>query len=516
MGGESVSLEQVATYSRQLNSQQRDLKILDLYYDGDQPISFISPEVRRLVGNRLTELVINWPQLVLDSIENRLDVDGFRLGGNDDADQDLWTTWTAQDMVVNSQVGHLEAMLYGRSGVSVWPEGNTGNNPLWSIETPHETLFDYAPGTRHVRAVYKQWADDTSVNARIYLPDRVEVYEGQSRAQVTNADGSTSASIPYSIASVVKQVDELPNPLGAVPVIPLVNRQRTAKLNGKSELDPILPLADAVNKLATDLMVTSEFYAEPRRWATGIQMPAPGGEGADTLQRLQAEVRARWDAIEKGRTRIGGVGVQFGQDQAADLLQICNAIEMLVRFLGALGVLPPQWLGIAATNPASADAIRASEAAAVKRAERKKNPFGGTWKTAQCYSQAIKEGVRVANLDPKYLRMETVWATAETQTISQLGDFAQKMVDAQIMAVPTAQEWIGMTPQQRLRDAQFRKAADPMVATEERLALAHQLIRQGLDPQTALAQAGLTDAVATANGFDPTAALTPAGTGTDL
>jgi len=510
-----VSLEQVAAYSKQVNAQRASLRALDLYYDGDQPISFISPEVRRLVGDRLTELVINWPQLVLDSIENRLDVDGFRLGGDDAVDQDLWDTWTSQDMVVESQVAHLEAMLYGRSAVSVWPDGNTGTDPVWAVETPHETLIDYQPGTRKARAAYKQWVDGTTVEARIYLPDRVEVYQGQSRQQVTNANGSKSAATSYSLASVVKQVDEIRNPLGEVPVIPLVNRQRTARLNGKSELDPIVPIADAINKLATDLMVTSEFYAEPRRWATGIQLPAKGGEGADTTERIRAEVRTYWDALEKGRTRIAGPGVTFGQDQQADLSQIVSAIEKLVQFLGALGVLPPHFLGISTANPASADAIRSSEASLVKRSERKTNPFGGTWKRAQCYSQAIKEGVRVDELDPKYLRMETVWAPCGTPVISQLGDFAGKMVEAQIMTVPTAQEWIGMTPQQRRRDAMYRSGADPMVATEERLALAHQLVGRGLDPETALRQAGLTAEIAAANGFNPDG-KTPAETGSDL
>lgn len=498
MGGELVSLTDVQSYSQQLASQQSKLKNYDLYYDGEQPIRFISPEVRRLVGDRLTELVINWPQLVLDSIENRLDVDGFRLAGEDSPDDNLWTRWVENDMPVESQTTHLESMLYGWSGVSAWPEGNSGDKPVYAVETPRETLLDFAPGTRMLRAAYKQWTDGKAINARIYFPDRVEVYQGQSNQQVTNADGSTSTTLPYSIASVVKQVDELRNPLGAVPIVPMVNRRRTVRLTGKSELDPILPLADAINKLATDLMVTSEFYAEPKRWATGIQLPATGGEGADNVARIRAEVRAFWDAQEKGRTRIGGAGVTFGQDKPADLGQIVSAIEMLVQYLGALGVLPPHFLGISTANPASADAIRSSESSLVKRAERKQRPFGGGWKRLQCFGQAISEGVTYADLDPKYQQMETVWKTANTPVISQAGDFAQKMVDSEVMAVPTAQEWIGMTPAQMERDKQYRKDAGPIAELEARLAFARLLQKQdGVDPATAFAMAGLTAAQVT-------------------
>lgn len=503
-----MSMQQLSSLAKRLNSQQRMLNILDSYYDGSQAISFLHPDVRRLVGNRLTTLVINWPAHVLDSLEDRLDVQGFMLGGADDADKDLWTTWQTNGMDVDSQIAHLEALLYGRSAVSVWPEGNNGSDPIMAIETPKQVLVDYEPGTRKVRAAIKQWSDEKQVNATLFLPNTVEVYQGSSSSQVTNADGTMSAAAPYDISSVVKLVDILPNPLGVVPIVPMVNRRRTTLMDGQSELTPIIPLADAVNKLATDMMVTSEFYAQPRRWATGIQIPPSGGEGADTKARLQAEAQAQWDASAAGRTWLGGEGVSFGQFEEAQLSSFVSAIEMLTNFLGALGVLPPHYMGISTKNPASADAIRSAEASLTKRAERKQTPFGGTWTTAQCYAQAIKEGVAVADLDPKYLSMQTVWANPETQTITQLGDFAQKMVAAEIFAIPTAQEWVGMSPQQRERDNQFREAESPLQDLQTKLAFAKQLMtEEGIEQPAAFAAAGLSLAQGTA-GLGP---VIPAG-----
>ena len=57
-----------------------------------------------------------------------------------------------------------------------------------------------------------------------------------------------------------------------MPVVPIVNRGRLLDLHGVSEMSPLLDLADAVNKLHGDAMVSCEFYARPRRWVSGLEI----------------------------------------------------------------------------------------------------------------------------------------------------------------------------------------------------------------------------------------------------
>lgn len=35
----------------------------------------------------------SWPQLIVDALEERLDVEGFRLPDADTGDDDLWRVW---------------------------------------------------------------------------------------------------------------------------------------------------------------------------------------------------------------------------------------------------------------------------------------------------------------------------------------------------------------------------------------------------------------------------------------
>src|SRR3954462_10831236 len=81
--------------SRHHNAQIPELEVLDSYYEGEQSLSYMHPELLRRLDNRVRQVVINWPQPVVDALDERLDVTGFRLGGEQAADRELWAIWQA-------------------------------------------------------------------------------------------------------------------------------------------------------------------------------------------------------------------------------------------------------------------------------------------------------------------------------------------------------------------------------------------------------------------------------------
>ena len=62
--------------SVQHNAQLPQLEVLDSYYEGEQSLSYMHPEQLRRLGNRVRQVVVNWPELVVDSLDERLDVTG--------------------------------------------------------------------------------------------------------------------------------------------------------------------------------------------------------------------------------------------------------------------------------------------------------------------------------------------------------------------------------------------------------------------------------------------------------
>ena len=99
------------------DKELKDLRRLDEYYEGEQPLSYMAPELIQELDERVRQVVIEWPRLVVDSVEERLDVEGFRFGRQADADAELWRIWQANDLDEQSQQAHVDALVMKRSYV---------------------------------------------------------------------------------------------------------------------------------------------------------------------------------------------------------------------------------------------------------------------------------------------------------------------------------------------------------------------------------------------------------------
>jgi hypothetical protein len=488
MDGGSLSVEQVNALAHRLGDMAPKRKLLAGAYDGIQTISYLDEEIRQQVGRRLRTVVVNWERVILGSLEERLDVDGFRAGAQQ-ADDGLWNLWRANDLDEWSQMCHLEALLYGQAYGIAWRDRD---GLRITVETGAEMVVESAAGRmRELTSALKRWHDGQSWRAALYLSDRVETYRLDGKPEIA----------PSMSAEWLSDGPAVRHGAGVVPVVTFTNRPRLDDLCGQSEIADVIPLTQAINKLATDLMVSSEFHAMPRRYATGIQIPT----GADPAERerLQAEAKAYWDTATKSKTWLAGQGVNFGQFATADLANFVSAIAMLTGQIAAIAGLPPHYVGMNADNPASADAIRSAEASLVKRAKRKQRQFGGSWERLMRIAKALELGVAAADLPKQYAQVETIWRDPETPTVSQSADAAVKLTqgDVPIITPETAQEvYLGFTPEQIEQDRRRRlesASAVAMAPVRAQMAEAQRLqAEQGLSQNASLAAVGLLQAAA--------------------
>jgi len=483
---EDPNLRLVELLSAKLARANITYNLMDRYYTGDQPLAFLAPEVEAQVGNRLAPLVINWPETITDSVNRRIDNEGFLLGQGGEADDELWRIWTANGMHEDAPLGQTDALVHGLGFISVWGNEEDPLTPSMAFESAHQVQVLYEPGTgdRVVRAALKRWQDDDEgvTYSTLYLPDRVIRYVSKSTLGV--AVGGR-----YEVDQVLN------NPLGAVPIVPMVNRGRLLNRDGRSELASVAPIVDGINELATGLMVTAEFYLTPRRYATGIQVPT---DGADR-ERLQAEVAAYWEKATKSKTWLAGSGVQFGQFPEADLAGFAEGIRLLTSALSAIGGLPPDDLGLNQVNPASAEARRAAETVLVLRA--KESAFGRAYTRAMRLAIAARDGIPLRDLPADYGRMIVDWKDPATQAIAQEMDAAVKGKESGIYDTEAAQQRVGMGPAERLAvKARAQEAADLTTTADvrARMATARELVQtDGLTLNAAMAAVGLLQAAAT-------------------
>lgn len=388
----------------------------DHYYEGTQPLSYMDPVMLRELNERLRALVINWPRLVTDALEERLDVEGFRWARDARADDDLWGIWQANDLDEESQLAHIDALALRRSYVIVGANEDDEAHPLITVESPLEVYADRDPRTRQVTAAVKRWSEpepgkESVDHATLYLPDLTMWY------------------VKTNKGAWIPDPDQEPDfhELGRVPVVPVVNRARTRNRAGVSELADVTPVSDALCKIATDMMVSAEFHAIPRRWAAGLTEEDFVDPDGNRVSTLAARVGALW-LSENPETK-------FGQFPEAQLSNFHETIDTLARVVSGLTGLPPHFLGYVGGEPISADAIRASEARLVKRAERRQRAFGGAWERVMRLALLIRDGAEPDGA----ASLETIWRDAATPTRAQQADAAVKLHAAGLL--PTEQAW---------------------------------------------------------------------------
>lgn len=420
----------VKSLNEKLSGNASDLKKLDEYYDGDQPAAFMSRKAREALDYTLTSLAVNVPKLLVKSLSERLEVTGFRTGG--DADDLLWAAWKRNRLRDGSAQAHTDALVYGRSFLIVWAD--PAGRATVTVESPLQVAVTRDPVSRQVTAALKRWVDsDGYSRAALYLPYEVRLLVG---SRVVNPATATSYMAPTDgfISTGWKVEETLPNPFGVVPVVPVVNRGRLSDVDGRSEMEDILGLTDALNKIMADALVSSEFYARPRRWVTGLQTEFEDDD---------SPVYPFTEDSDNGHMFIAEqADVKFGQFDPSDLTAYSNLASTLTAQMGALSGLPPHYLGIHGDQPASADAIRSAEASLVSRCMELQRTFGQAWADVARLIHAVESGA-----DPLALDIEPVWSSPETRTPAQSADAAAKLAGIGVPLRTLLGEVMGWSPE---------------------------------------------------------------------
>lgn len=426
-----------------LNRAQPPLKRLDSYYEGDRRLRQIGlavpPELESFT------VMVNWPRITVDSVEQRCDVEGFRLPGAESADDELWGIWQASDLDEESQMGHVEALALGRAYVCVGtredddPEPNV---PLITFESPLEMIHEQDPRVKKVTAALRRPGGSSSMEATLYLPDvTIWLERDPARGWLEN--------------------DRDEHGLGVVPVVPLVNRSRLRKRDGVSELVDVIDLTDAACRMLTLSALAGEVLAVPQRYVLGATQK-------DFVDKEGNPVPA-WDAYLGAIWALQNEKAVVGQFSAADLGNFERIVNHYANLVSGQSGLPTRFYGQYTTNPPSEGSIVADETRLIQNARRKHRAFGRAHEGAMRIARRIIDG----DWNPDLVRMETLWANPETPTRAQQADATVKLHAAGLLPVEAAWEDLGYSATRReqlkrMRDAEL--AADPLKAAADAFA----------------------------------------------
>ena len=431
------------------------LQLRDAYFNGEQLVRdlgiSIPPQLKGL------HTVIGWPRVGVESLEERLDLEAFRWADGADSSE-LAEIAEANDLFDEASLAHLDALVYGREYLSVG-SGDCGTDdcpPLISAESPLDMTLMWDARLRVGTAALRECAADAFIESGpeermlvLYLPDQ------------------TVMCLP-SESGGWEVVDRDMHNLGIVPVVRMANRQRTADRVGKSEITPeVMSITDAACRRLMGMEVAAEFFGAPQRYILGASESA--------FQDADGTAKSAWEtyigrvlALERDED---GQVPSVGQFAAHDPTGMTKIIDLYARIMSSQFGLPPHMLGYTTDNPASADAIRSTEAKLVKRSERRIRRFGAAWQQAMRLALWVRDG----EPPDKARRIETVWRNPATPTVAAQVDATVKLVQAGVLPADSdvTLEMAGFTEAQRQRitvDRRRTAAAASAGGLMERLA----------------------------------------------
>jgi hypothetical protein len=432
--------EWLTTLGKRLDERYWTLKKFDDYYRGDHKLQFASTKFREAFGSLFSEFSDNFCELVVDAVEERLNVEGFRLGDSQ-ADKDAWDIWQRNNLDAESQIAHTEALVKRESSVIVWSENG---QPVITVEDPMEVVVSYSAQNRRQRtAALKRWVgEDGMLYGTLYLPEGIYKFiSKQKRDWFSYSQWNEYVKVEWERREVPSEAWPLRNPLGVVPVVPIVNRPRLMG-HGESEIAAVIPLQDAINKLVSDMLLASEFGAFRQKWATNIELEVD----PDTGQPKEPFKIAVDRILTAPPARAGEQETKFGEFSQTDLAPYVKAIDTMVQHMASITRTPQHYfIQNSGGQPPSGESIKSAETGLVSKARRKMRHFGESWE------EVIRLGFAVLG-DPRQnvTGAQTIWRDPESRTESELVDALVKMSTLGVPREALWEKW-GASPQEIAR-----------------------------------------------------------------
>jgi len=421
-------------------------ELFDAYYRGDHPLPWLPSQAHAEFRRILRMTRSNYMGLVIDATAERLAVEGFRLPGTDDSDDDTWRLWQGNDLDGDSDKGILESLIHGTAYTLTQPN-DTPMPDIW-IEHPSQAIVEYVPGSnRRKRAAgLKLWVDDWTgrLAATLFLPDWVWKFD-----TAMPKHGVIAESVIWAPRSVPGEDWPARNTLGAVPLVELANNPRLLS-GGVSEISDVIDVQDRINKTMADRLITQDFGAFPQKWATGY--PEEDSDGNPV------------QPIDIGRDRIVATDIaetKFGQWESAPLDPYSNAKREDVKDIASRTRTPAQYL-LGEMSNVNGETLKASESGLVSKVRQRMRSF------SEGFEETMRLARQAAGLPVPDEGMETIWRNPEFRTEGEITDAAVKQLASGLRDMRAAREFLGMS-QTEIDLIEGREATTGLDATLARI-----------------------------------------------
>ena len=417
-------------------SHRQRHRVREHYYEGVSGLKdlgiAIPPQLRNM------EVALGWPAKAVNSLTQRIQMEGFVLPDSTPADWGIDLIHYENRLDIETPQVHQSTILHGCSFIATFLGDTTLGEPEVIVQTFPATHASglYNPTTRALGAALLILEED-EVDARRML-----------------------ALFPHVIHDMRRdrhgwQVQSYTNTLGRVPVELQSFSPSLTRPFGKSFLSrDMMNITDHAMRSVARAEVGAEFFTAPQRYILGADQEMFVDENGNNI--------GAWDLM-MGRI----LGIPFNEESEqmpevgtfpqASMQPYSDQLRTYAGLFAGASGLPVTSLGIISDNPASAEGVHAVREDLLVTARDATTTFTPAWVRTMQTAVQLKNNL---NEVPEELKSLTVrWSDPATPSRSASADAAMKLVSSGIIPADSdvALEMVGLSQADVLRIQAHRK-----------------------------------------------------------
>jgi hypothetical protein len=421
-----------ADWAQETIDRAERVRLFRNYYDGNHRAK-LTANMRKMLtisGDVLDQFNLNYCELVVDTLADRLQVDNLEAPDNDEGQ--AWADGLRNENRFDALQDdvHLATVRDGDSYVMVDYSESEGRT-RWT----HEQAYDGDEGVivvysdhdnSTIEAGIKIWREasfDESYHVNIYFGDEWLRYT-YGPHQATNERGETVTEM--RMTSLTDQPDEWR--VGRVPFIHYKNAAGSRDRFGKSALKNIVPMVDGLNRVFTSMIMASLLTAFRMTYTKGFDLSggiAPGSnipmfpQFANKITELLPE--------ERGEIAAALNAMEFGALEAGDMMPFIESANFIIEQISTIGRTPlPNLMG---GSNESGEALKQRETQLLGKVRGLHSRLGNAWEDVLRLSVDVQDTYGGNATAPAVDVWNAVWMAAETRNHAEIREKAKLLND---------------------------------------------------------------------------------------
>lgn len=390
------------------DAEKSKLDLLENYYKGIHRKPSFSAQAELAYGALWESSTVNYMQLVVHTVTQRLAVDGYRASKDDAVNAAPWRLWQLNGLDARQKPFYLEVGKYGYGYVAVVPvDAADGKTVRIRPLSPMSVFCEYVDPD-----------DDWPVFAIQRHGNVAVLWDPDYTYQITYPGADQYDKKP-------QVTDVVEHGIGVVPFVRFDNTMNLSCGCPQGEIEPLLQLQDQINRVTFIINLIGEKASFEIKWLTGVELPTDDdGNPINPFRSAPDEV---WTFPD--------VNVKAGAFAASNPAPFTEWRQRLLQDLFSQAQIPPHYGSPDLAN-ISADALAALEAALDAKVNDRQTLMGESWERVLRLASAIVGDTDNAGDESA----QVWWRDAAPKSLAATVQAAGQAV--QMLGVPQEAAWL--------------------------------------------------------------------------